>query len=64
MMRNGIAMRDADDTDLALYLRILAFTGKHDRKKKPDPRADQNENTAQKGAVIELRRGTIDEFFG
>ena len=63
MMRTGMPMREVDDTDLAMYLQVLAHMSRRARgeaggqgaAEKPDGKTPQ---------VIELRRGYIDEFFG
>lgn len=60
MLRAGISMREIDDTDLALYLRVLAQAAKHRKKDKEEaPTARKG-----KGEVIELKRGYIDDFWG
>ena len=58
MLRAGIPMRDIDETDLARYLRVLAFAAKHaERDEEPEPQIPG-------GQVVELRRGTIEDFLG
>lgn len=58
MLRAGIPMRDIDQTDLARYLRVLAFTAKRaEHDKEPEPRKPG-------GQVVELRRGSIEDFLG
>lgn len=58
-MRAGIAMREADATDLAMYLRVLAQAAKHDDRD-PEPRGRRGDDSR----VVELRRGFIDDFWG
>ena len=60
MLRAGIAMRDADETDLGMYLKALAQAAKHDRDEAP---AIENTPRGQR-PVVELKRGTIEDFWG
>ena len=54
-------MREADETDLEMCLKVLAQAAKHDKK---SDRA-QTANTPQgRKPVVELRRGFIDDFWG
>ena len=53
-------MREIDDTDLALYLRVLAQAAKHRKKDKEEAPTGRK----GKGEVIELKRGYIDDFWG
>ena len=59
MLKCGIPMCDADDTDLHRYLRVLQYNSKRDKSEKKSTVTREN----AKGNVIELRRGTIDEFW-
>ena len=59
-MRAGIAMRDADQTELGMYLKVLAHMSREDNERE----APQSPRGGPTKAVVELRRGTADEFFG
>ena len=64
MMRAGIPMREADETDLEMYLKVLAQAAKHDKDDKRQ-RGPKTENTPRgKKRVVELQRGYIDDFWG
>ena len=52
-----MSLREADGTELGMYLRILKRAG--GRKKE-----EKNGKTKDGKEVITLRRGTIDEFWG
>lgn len=59
MMRAGISMRDADDAEIGMYLKVLAHANRRSRERKDaDPADGDGKNS------IELRRGFADEFFG
>lgn len=58
MLKCGIAMGDADGTDLHRYLRVLQFNSKREKNKRK-----KDETKPEKDNVVELRRGTIDEFW-
>ena len=61
MLRAGIPMREADQTDLARYLRVLAYVAEH------KPAADKTDAPASSGKPgkreIILRRGTIEDIW-
>ena len=59
-MRAGIAMREADATDLDMYLKVLGQAAKRDAQERED-----RSGRAQDGKkIVELKRGTIDQFWG
>ena len=58
MLRAGIPMGDIDETDLALYLKVMAYAAEHDGEKKGKGKREQGTGKP----VVELRRGFIDEF--
>lgn len=60
MMRAGIAMRDADQTELGMYLKVLAHMSREDNERE----TPQSPRGGPAKTVVELRRGTADEFFG
>lgn len=62
MLRAGIPMREIDETDLARYLRVMAYISEHHEEKPPAAQAPDKSGSG--GEVIELRRGTIDQFWG
>lgn len=62
MMRTGMPMREVDNTDLAMYLQVLAHMARRARGEHGDPPAAEKPDS-KKPQVIELRRGYIDEFF-
>ena len=63
MLKCGIPMSDADNTELHRYLRVLQFNSKRDKAEKKNKKAGTVTKQDAKGNVIELRRGTIDEFW-
>lgn len=63
MLKCGIPMNDADETDLHRYLRVLQYNSKRDKENKKKEKASAVTAHDGKGSVIELRRGTIDEFW-
>ncbi len=63
MLKCGIPMSDADETELHRYLRVLQFNSKRDKENKKNEKASTVTRQDGKGNVIELRRGTIDEFW-
>ena len=58
MTRAGVSLREADGTELGMYLRILARAGGHKKDRAEAKTAGSGKE------VITLRRGTIDEFWG
>ena len=63
MMRAGISMQAADETELGMYLKVLAQAAKHDESPVEDD-AQLRQTPQGKKNVVELKRGYIDEFWG
>ena len=63
MMRAGISMQAADETELGMYLKVLAQAAKHDEARREDG-AQVRQTPQGKKNVVELRRGYIDDFWG
>lgn len=63
MLRAGIPLREADETELGMYLRVMGYVARQQEEKEsytPTP----SRNDRKQSNVIELKRGTIDEFWG
>ena len=58
MIRAGISMRDADETELGMYLKVLEQLAKADKDEDKDRKGDARK------PVVELKRGFIDDFWG
>lgn len=56
-------MQAADETELGMYLKVLAQAAKHDESHGEDD-AQARQTPQGKKNVVELRRGYIDEFWG
>ena len=59
-MRAGIPMREADATDLDMYLKVLGQAAKRDAQE----REDRSGRARDGKKIVELKRGTIDQFWG
>ena len=59
MIRAGIAMRDADETELRMYLKVLEQLAK---EKDDEGTGNRKQGTGK--TVVELKRGFIDDFWG
>lgn len=63
MLRAGISLREADETELGMYLRVMGYVARQQDERENFPPAPSR-NDGKQGNVIELKRGTIDEFWG
>ena len=55
LIRSGLSLKEAAETEIGLYLKVLAFSAAHTEDKRHDERPREN--------VVEMRRGFIDEVF-
>lgn len=63
MLRAGIPLREADETELGMYLRVMGYVAKQQEERESSALAPSR-NGRKQDNVIELKRGTIDQFWG
>lgn len=63
MLRAGIPLREADETELGMYLRVMGYVARQQHERANFSPAPSG-NDGKQSNVIELKRGTIDEFWG